>query len=811
MSLVNEAADDEPTKSDSNEVPFIAELAASQNRYWKILTEAFGGISLISADGRILYEGVGSAHLLGHTHGTDLGRPVWSRIHPDDLPKTHELFEKVLAEPGASSSKVVARGLHVDGNYRWIEATLTNYLQDPEIKAIVCHWHDVTKWIEAEHALSQLSRFHGAVIQTAAEGICVAQILESFPYLRFSVWNKRLTEITGYTLEQINRQGWLQALPAGSQQRALSRLQELARGREARAEEWTIVRRDGTKRVVSVSTSRIEKAPLDSVVVLLLEDVTQRWQAQRDLELEERRLRTALQAAGMISWDSDLRTRRIQFSADVGTYFGSQVLSGPGPFPGENATLLIAPHHRDLVDKAYRNSQIGSGDFSVEWQGCASNADGSARWFATLGKILLDAEGNPERTCGVTWEITERRRAEEERRALERQIQEAHRFESLGILAGGIAHEFNNLLTSILGFACLAKDELSKSVPARAHMVHIENASIRAAELCSQMLAAAGRGQFVLAPVDLSQLVRETMVRLKAILPRPTMLSLALAEDPPELAADASQLRQLLVNLVKNAGDALGEREGTIAITTGTQSLDRTYLSSCVHAPELAPGTYVFLEVSDDGPGMSAEITGRIFEPFYSTRFTGRGMGLAAVLGIVRGHSGAIHVSSQPGEGAKFRVFLPPAGPHKTPAPPPLAAAAPPQSQGPILVVDDEPRIRNLALRMLQNAGYPAIEANDGVEAIERLGELAGKVRLVLMDLTMPRLDGIQTAREMRRQMPGVPIILMSGFSEHELSEQASGMQALRFLQKPFNQQAFLEAVRTALAAAGESPGIPAE
>ena len=508
----------------------------------------------------------------------------------------------------------------------------------------------------------------------------------------------------------------------------------------------------------------------------------------------------------MISWDSNLQTNRILFSADVGTYFGSQLLTGSGPFPGDNAALLIAPQHRELVQSAYRNSQTASGEFSAEWQGCSSNPDGSARWFATLGKILLDAEGKPERTCGVTWEITQRRRAEEERRALERQVQEAHRFESLGIMAGGIAHEFNNLLTSILGYACLAKDELSKSIPARAHMVHIENAAVRAAELCSQMLAAAGRGQFVIVPTDLSQLVRETMLRLKATLPRSVVLRLTLAEDPPEVAADAAQIRQLLVNLVNNAADALGEREGTLAITTGTQHLDRTELSSCVHAPDLAAGTYVFLEISDDGPGMSAEITGRIFEPFFSTKFTGRGMGLAAVLGIVRGHDGAIHVSSQPGEGAKFRVFLPPAAPQKAPAPAPIAAAAPAQSEGAILVVDDEPRIRSLTLRMLQNAGYRAIEATDGVEAIARLGDLAGSLRLVLMDLTMPRMDGIETAREMRRQIPDVPIILMSGFSEHELTEQASGMHSLRFLQKPFNQQAFLEAIRTALIAAGESP-----
>ncbi len=661
----------------------------------------------------------------------------------------------------------------------------------------------VSKWIETERELRQLSQFHSAIIQTAAEGICVGQKVEAFPGLHFSVWNERMTEITGCSLEEINQRGWIQTLQADAPERASARFQDLAGGRDARAEEWTITRPDGAKRVLALSTSRIERAPGDAATVFLFEDVTQRWQAQHSLALEERRLRTALMAAGMISWDWDLGSSTIHFSEDVGGYFGNRDVGGAGPFPSEIAIQLIAPRCREFVETSFRNSVAANGDFAVEWESATPNPDGSPRWFATLGKMFPNALGKAERSCGVTWEVTERKCAEEVHSALESRIQEVRRFESLGILAGGIAHEFNNLLTSILGYAGLAKGELPGDVPAREHMAQIENAACRAAGLCSQMLAAAGRGRFVLEPVDLSQLVRERMVLLKTAVPRTNALSFMLAAEPPVVIADVVQIQQVVMNLITNAAEALAGQKGSIALTTGTRELNRADFATCVHCPDLQPGTFVFLEVRDDGPGIVPEIMGRIFEPFYSTKFAGRGLGLAAVQGIVRGHNGAIQVASEPGKGSVFRIFLPAANKRAAP----ITAESPPPNSveplGSILVVDDEPRIRNLALRLLRQAGYQAVDAHDGVDAIEQVGSLTTGVRLVLMDLTMPRLNGIQAAQELRRRLPHVPIILMSGFSEHEFSQKTAEMPFLSFLQKPFNSGELLKAIRDALAAAG--------
>lgn len=795
-----------PPERSATNLALLEDLNASQRRFWNIQTEAFGGISLLDADGKILYDGTGSVHLLGHTHGVDVGKSVLARIHPDDRPSAHDFLRETVSQPGAISGKFVTRCLHVDGTYRWIEATLTNFLHDPEVGAVVCHWHEVTRWIEAENELRQLGRSHTAVIQTAAEGICIGQIIPESPFLRFSVWNERMIEIIGLTLEEINQRGWLLSLSPEAQDRALSRLQELALGRESRKEEWTVIRPDGTRRVVAISTSRFEKVPGIVEIVFLFDDVTERWQAQRDLELEERRLRMALSAAGMISWVSEIRSDTVHFSEDVGAYFGSRVLHGPGPFPGTQAALLIHEDYRELVNTSYRDSLTATGEFTVEWQGADPGPDGSPRWFATTGKMFVDTEGNIERTCGVTWEITERRRAEQERRALELRVQEALRLESLGVLAGGIAHEFNNLLTSILGFAGLAKAELPGSTPTSGHLTQIEHAANRAAVLCSQMLATAGRGRFLIETVDLNRLIRDNLVVLKTAVPRPLVLSCDLAIDLPKVKVDAPQIRQVLMSLVTNAAEALEGRDGAIKLTTGTHELDRAYFATCVECPERAPGTNVYLEVSDNGPGIDPEIVGRIFEPFFSTKFTGRGLGLAAVLGIVRGHSGALHFSTEPGKGSRFRVSLPVAPAEATPTRPQVQPVALTPQSGEILVVDDEPRVRNIAARLLKHEGYQAVEAGDGMEAIERLSAPGANVRLVLLDLTMPRLDGIQTAREMFRRVPNVPIILMSGFTEQEVSAKSSEVPFVGFLQKPFNRQQFLEAVRRCLAEASEPP-----
>jgi PAS domain S-box-containing protein len=320
--------------------------------------------------------------------------------------------------------------------------------------------------------------------------------------------------------------------------------------------------------------------------------------------------------------------------------------------------------------------------------------DGRVQYLTTV-KIPFQMPGMIQPVVlGVSVDITELKQASETREQLEKKFQETQKLESLGVMAGGIAHDFNNLLTGILGNAGLARLELRADHPSGTYLEHIERASLRAADLCKQMLAYSGKGRFQVRRLDLNELIEDTVKLLQISLSKKAALRLELAQPLEPVQADATQLRQVLMNLVINASEALGDRPGSITIATGRCVATRAQLDSAQYGEDLAPGPYLFLEVRDDGCGMDRETRARIFDPFFTTKFTGRGLGLAAVLGIIRGHQGAIMVDSEPGQGTSFRILLPPAEGAAESLAPSAAAARPWRGSGRVLVVDDEAAVR---------------------------------------------------------------------------------------------------------------------
>ncbi|MEQ2008837.1 MAG: PAS domain-containing protein [Limisphaerales bacterium] len=403
--------------------------------------------------------------------------------------------------------------------------------------------------------------------------------------------------------------------------------------------------------------------------------------------------------------------------------------------------------------------------------------------------------------AGVLGAAFERQRVEQERAGIERKMVESQKLESLGVLAGGIAHDFNNLLTSILGNANLVRYDLPKDSPLHTSLEQIELTSLRAADLCKQMLAYSGRGRFQLQRVDLARLVEDTTHLLQISISKKVVLNFSFAAALPEVEVDTTQLRQIVMNLVINASEAIGDRSGLITLSTGLVLVDRAYLTTTYLAPELPEGEYVFLEISDNGCGMTAEVKARIFDPFYTTKFTGRGLGLAAVLGIVRGHKGALKVYSEPGRGTSFKLILPVAsGAASSTA---GAPAAPDlwRGHGHILVVDDEEPVRTVAARLLASIGFQVTIAADGRDAVEKFEGNPGAFDLVLMDLTMPHLDGVQAFGLMRRLQPDVQVILMSGFNEQDAIASFTGKGLAGFLPKPFELATLRERIRAALEA----------
>ncbi len=368
------------------------------------------------------------------------------------------------------------------------------------------------------------------------------------------------------------------------------------------------------------------------------------------------------------------------------------------------------------------------------------------------------------------------------------------------MLAGGIAHDFNNLLMGVLGNADLALLQLPPEAPGREHVKKIVTAAMRAAELTNQMLAYSGKGRFVVEALNVNRIIEEMDHLLGTVLSKKTSLRFHLAPDLPMVEADASQLRQVVMNLLTNASEALGESSGTVLVTTGVMVADAAYLRGCTLSEELLPGRYVYLEVSDAGQGMDAATRARIFDPFFTTKFTGRGLGLAAVLGIVRGHRGGIKIYSEPGKGTTFTVLFP-AGEGATAFPESTHEEAGAVDQaGLVLVVDDDPSVCDVARAMLEAAGFQVVVAADGREAVDLFRARAPEISLVLLDMTMPRMGGEEAFREIRRIRGDARVILSSGYNEQDATNHFAGKGLAGFIQKPYRVAALAAKVREALA-----------
>jgi signal transduction histidine kinase/CheY-like chemotaxis protein len=404
-------------------------------------------------------------------------------------------------------------------------------------------------------------------------------------------------------------------------------------------------------------------------------------------------------------------------------------------------------------------------------------------------------------------EMAERQRIEAERHAMQARVMEVQKLESLGVLAGGIAHDFNNLLVGILGNASLALLELPPEIEGRKRIMEVETAARRASDLARQMLAYSGKGRFVIAALDIGELVREMTQLLRSSIDRSVDIRYALAPDPVVIEGDATQLRQVVMNLMVNAADAIGEGGGAITLAVSRVHADRSYLAGTFVDEGLDEGEYAVIDISDTGAGMDAATRARIFDPFFTTKGAGRGLGLAAVLGIVRAHHGALKVYSEHGKGSTFKLLLPLATGDVIPDLVASRERTPWHGEGTVLVVDDEPMVRDVAQAILERLGLTVVTANDGEEAVSRFAAEPDRFAAVLLDLTMPRRSGGETFRQIREIRPDAAVILMSGYNEEEAGGQFAGQGLAGFVEKPFSTQTLADAMSRVLGVTGTGSG----
>jgi len=605
-------------------------------------------VAIINKEGDIIFANNKLVLLSGYDEKLLLSKKIYELCFSYSK---EEFFNKIMNQNKQA-------GVVKDGKVIPVEITIMNINLGRE-EYIFCFIQDLTEQKKIEAQLLHNNSFLKSIISKAADGICVCHDIPDYPFVKFTVWNDKMTEITGYTMEEINKYGWYQSMypDPDVQKKAVERMKRMRLGDDIIKEEWRITCKDGSKKDLLISTAVLASADGKTHVMALMQDITQQ-------------------------------------------------------------------------------------------------------------------------------KITEAKRLE-----MQQSLLHIQKLESLGILAGGIAHDFNNILMAILGNLDLAMLDMDPDSPAYYYIEQCLKATHRACELTRQMLAYSGKGRFVIENVNISKIIEDNLVILKTSINKRARLELDLQMDLPFINVDVDQLRQVIVNLVLNASEAIGDKQGKILIRTGIEYFDENSLEKNHLRDKLSAGDYVFIEVSDTGVGMSEEILSRVCEPFFTTKFVGRGLGMAAVAGIIRGHRGGLFIQSEMNKGTAVKVIFPVSdyvSKEKIVSEEGKRGEEKAVFSGTILIVDDEKIVRDILVKMVGHLGFESITANDGFEAIELFKKNLDIIRCIILDLTMPGIDGITTFKELVKIKPDVKVILASGYSEQIAMQRIDSIAPAGFLQKPY-------------------------
>jgi PAS domain S-box-containing protein len=589
------------------------------------------------------------------------------------------------------------------------------------------------------------------------------------PDLRVHYTNIKAAAHWRLTPDELRGRALTEFLPA----EAVSLWHDLCRGVLERQASQTI------DEAVGGRVSRLRAHPVPAGVLILLIDVTHRRQYEDELLQSVLLCRMVLEQIPTIQWTMD-RDLRILLSTGAG-------LKDLGWKQNETVGLTL---QEMLGTSDPEHLPIRMHRLALQGQPVHYEHDFKDRQYEVTVQPLRGLDEEITGVVGLAYDVTEKRRAERERAELQQQLFQSQKLESLGILAGGVAHDFNNLLVGILNAADLLLHELPVASSAHGLAKLIQRTGERARDVIHQMLVCAGKSQPRRCHLDLNQMVRDNLALLDAAFHRRGEVSLALAADLPQVLCDPGQMQQVVLNLLVNAAEALPPEGGRIQVSSGWLATgQRDGLPA-----DMPAGEYVFLEVVDNGSGIPEEAQARIFDPFFTTKATGRGLGLTAVAGILRGHGGGVRLWSRPGQGTTFRIYLPLAHPEATAAP--TTTPTEPAREGVILLIDDEPSVRDVAARALRAAGETVLPAASGAEGLELFRTHADAVRLVLLDLRMPEMSGWQVLQAIHDLRPDVRVLLTSGYPAADWQKHPAVSSVAGFLAKPYNLDTLVATVR---------------
>jgi PAS domain S-box-containing protein len=719
----------------------------------------------------------------GRTMEEELGSGWADGVHPEDRDRCLATYTSSF--DARRSFQMEYRLLCADGEYRWILDNGTPLYRGGEFGGFIGSCINITgqKLIEERLRASEV------------------QLLDAQRLGKLGSFERRIDTGRAHWSDELRRiYGVTRDAPAGfpeflnrvhpkDRERMLETERYVRAARGPVEAEYRIIRPDGEVRLVR---SVLEAVRNDQGEVVRItgacQDVTEQVRAQELLRESEERLKKAERLAHLGHWQWDVRTNRISGSEEMYQIFAQPHSQEP---TYERFMHQLVPQDKDRVERAIQESLASKTGHSMEYQ--TAHPDGDVRTIACTWEVEQDEEGMPTRVFGTCQDITDSRRAQEASFARQK-------LESIGTLAGGIAHDFNNLLGGVAAQAELAKEQIADGSKPEEELGRIRDAAMRGSEIVRQLMIYAGKEGTVIELVDISRIVSEMLELLKVSVSKHAVLEADLGQDLPSVRANGAQLRQIVMNLVTNSSDAIGNRDGVIRVTTKWVKVGPD--SPAGMSGRLAEGDYVQLEVSDTGRGMPPEIQAKVFDPFFTSKSAGHGLGLSIVDGIVRSLGGVIHLTSESGKGTALQISLPCAEiatGTSSDVVPRVVELARPSLDARILVVEDEDAIRQAVAKMLRNKGFEVLEASDGFSAIDFLRASGAEIDAILLDITIPGAESHEVAAEAAKARADVKVILTSAYSRDMIADTISAPQICGFIRKPFQIGVLEEMLRNTL------------
>ncbi|MBN1611563.1 MAG: PAS domain S-box protein [Polyangiaceae bacterium] len=765
-----------------------ATLREVQERWRRLFDLCPDGIIEVEADGRIVRANARHAEMAGFASPDELvGLDALAFTAPSCREQARAILRRRLA--GEPIAPVEYELLRRDGTTYFAEISAALHRGPDEIvTGYTAFLHETTDRKRHLDELRETSRRLALALGSGGLGVWDWDIQNNDMF-----WDDRMLELYGVSRQDFvgGVEAWKQALHPEDQQRALAESQAALAGRAEYDTEFRILRPDGSVRFIKANGLVMRDASGTAVRMLgLNRDITERRQAEMALRQSEKRFEKLFESAPLLMTVGDAEEGTClaanQRFLEVSGFSREEVI-------GKTSVELgwISHEDRRRIAETMRTSGCIRG-----MQLCAHRKDGSEVWCSFFGE-LVELDGKP-RLLALAEDITERKRAAEALQAREEELRQAQKMESIGRLAGGVAHDFNNMLSVILGRIDMVLVQLQPGSPLRAELEEARRAAEHSADLTRQLLAFARRQPAAPQVLDLNEVAAGMLTMLRRLLGEDIELVWEPAADTWPIKMDPAQLHQVLANLCVNARDAIGEFG---RITIATENADVT-TDLCVGEPNAAVGQYAVLRVSDTGCGMAPETIQRLFEPFFTTKEAGKGtgLGLSTVYGVAAQNGGFIRVESQVGEGSTFRIYLPRqelAAPSEHPGVPGSSR----RGQETVLLVEDELTVLRLTEVMLQRLGYTAIAAQGPAEALRVAGSHEGSIELLVTDVIMPEMSGAELAKTLTARDPNLKVLYVSGYAGDSICRQGV-LESANFLEKPFTIAELASAVRRALRSA---------